>query len=64
MLFNFVLEKGWENKIYCILSIFFLDVQLEKEKGFVLDCGVVGSILMDYLKINLKLGLVIFFYNF
>lgn len=64
MLFNFVLEKGWENKIYCILSIFFLDVQLEKEKGFVLDCGVVSSILMDYLKINLKLGLVIFFYNF
>lgn len=64
MLFNFVLEKGWENKIYCILSIFFLDVQLEKEKGFVLDCSVVSSILMDYLKVNLKFGLVIFFYNF
>lgn len=56
-------EKGRENKIYRTPSTPPPDVQLEKEKGFVLDCSAVSSISTDYSKTNPKLGPVIPPYN-
>lgn len=60
---NSASEKGRENKIYRTPSTPPPDVQLEKEKGFVLDCGAVSSISTDYSKTNPKLGPVIPPYN-
>lgn len=56
-------EKGRENKIYRTPGTPPPDVQLEKEKGFVLDCNAVSSISTDYSKTNPKLGPVIPPYN-
>ncbi|XP_048730801.1 uncharacterized protein C17orf98-like [Ostrea edulis] len=56
-------EKGRENKIYRTPSTPPPDALLEKEKGFVLDCGAVSSISTDYSKTNPKLGPVIPPYN-
>lgn len=60
---NSASEKGRENKIYRTPSTPPPDVQLEKEKGFVLDCSAVSSISTDYSKTNPKLGPVIPPYN-
>ncbi|CAL1537080.1 unnamed protein product [Lymnaea stagnalis] len=55
--------KGRENKIYRTPATPPPDVQLFKEKSFVLDCNATSSICQDYCRVNPKLGRVIPPYN-
>lgn len=55
--------KGRENKIYRTPVTPPPQVQLVKEKSFVLDCNATSSICQDYSRVNPKLGRVIPPYN-